>query len=151
MLSFKALWPSSLVRQNVNLALRISDETNVAALIIQQSKSKCVDHTHTSDFLPLICHVWKIFNVKSPMMGYRLNDQDSSPHINDDSRFQLISTVVRWLKYWKGLSCTQGKLTAQTFSSFRNSCTALPKLVNYLTGECGFSYVLPSFLQNDPI
>ena len=52
------------------------------------------------------------------MLGYRLNDQDSSPLINDDSRFQLISTVVRWLEYWKGLPYTQGKLTAQTFSSF---------------------------------
>ena len=52
------------------------------------------------------------------MMGYRLNDQDSSPVIYDDSRFQLISTVVRWLEHWKGLLNTQGKLTAQTFSSF---------------------------------
>ena len=52
------------------------------------------------------------------MMGYRLNDQDNSPLINDDSRFQLISTVVRWLEYWKGLPNTRGKLTAQTFSSF---------------------------------
>ena len=77
------------------------------------------------------------------MIGYRLNDQDSSPPIHDDSRFQLISrTVVRWLEYWKGLPSTQGKLTAQTFSSFRHSCIALPRLVNYLTGECGFSYVL---------
>ena len=52
------------------------------------------------------------------MMGYRLNDQDSSPLINDDSRSQLISTVVRWLEYWKGLPYTQRKLTAQTFLSF---------------------------------
>ena len=85
------------------------------------------------------------------MMGYRLNDQDNSPLINDDSRFQLISTVVRWLESWKRLPYTQRKLTAQTFLSFRHSCIALPRLVNYLTVECGFSYVLSSFLQNDPI
>ena len=53
-----------------------------------------------------------------PLRPYTVNDQDNSPLINDDSRFQLISTVVRWLEYWKGLPYTQGKLTAQTFSSF---------------------------------
>ena len=150
-LSFKACWPSSLERQNVNLALRIFDETNVAALTIRQSRSNCVDNNHTCDFLSLICRVWKIFNIRSPMMGHRLNDEDSSPLLYNDSRFQLISSVICWLEYWKSLSNPQGKLTAQTFSSFRHSCIALPRLVNYLTGEGGFSYVLSSFLQNDPI
>ena len=105
----------------------------------------------TCDFLSLICRVWKTFNVKSPAMGCRLNDQDSSPLIQNDSRFQIISTVARWLEYWRSLPNTHGKLTAQTFTSFRHTCLAIPKLVNYLTGDCGFSYVLSSFLQNDPI
>ncbi|KAI6646091.1 hypothetical protein LOD99_9538 [Oopsacas minuta] len=30
------------------------------------------------------------------------------------------------------------------------SSIALPKLVEYMTGECGFSYVLSSFIQNNP-
>ena len=62
------------------------------------------------------------------MMAYRLNDQVSFPLINDDSRFQLISTVVRWLEYWRGLPYNQGKLIAQTFSSFQHSCIAPPSL-----------------------
>ena len=91
--------------------------------------------------------------MKKPNDGpcHRLNDQYSSPLIYNDSRFQLISSVICWLEYWKSLSYPQGKLTAQTFSSFRHSCIALPRLVNYLTGEGGFSYGLSSFLQNDPI
>ena len=42
-------------------------------------------------------------------------------------------------------------LTPQTFTSFRHSCIILPKLVEYLTEDIGFSYVLGSFVQNDPI
>ena len=43
------------------------------------------------------------------------------------------------------------ELTPQTTTSIRHSCIVLPRIVNYLTGKCGFSYVLSSFLQNDPI
>ena len=44
-----------------------------------------------------------------------------------------------------------GKLSPQTFKSFRHSCLALPSIVNHLTENCGHSYVLSSFLQNDPL
>ena len=83
-LTYKSCWPSALVRQNVSLALRIFDDSNVAALTIHQS------------------------------------------HLDQ-------------------------KLTPQTLTSFRHSCLTLPKLYEYLTGDCGFSYVLSSFVQNDPI
>ncbi|KAI6648417.1 Transposable element P transposase [Oopsacas minuta] len=43
------------------------------------------------------------------------------------------------------------KLTAQTFTSFRHSCIVLEGIVNHLTKNCSFAYVLSSFLQNDPI
>ena len=81
----------------------------------------------------------------------RLNDKYSSPLVQNDPRFDMTSTLVRWLEYWTSLQFTQGKLTAQTFTSFRHTSIAIPKLVQYLTGECGFSYVLSSFIQNDPI
>ena len=99
----------------------------------------------------MICRIWKIFNVNTPWNGARLNDQDSLPLLQNDPRFNLLSTLVRWLEYWTRLPLTQGKLTAQTFTSFHHSSIALPELVEYLTGECGFSYVLSSFMQNDPI
>ena len=75
--SFKVLWPSSLEGLRVKLALRIFDKTNIAALIIHQSRRECVYNTQTGDCLSLICLVWKIFCVKTPMMGYWLNCDDS--------------------------------------------------------------------------
>ena len=149
-LSYKSCWPSNLERQNVKLALRIFDDTNVSALTIHQSK-EIIHQTQTSEFIALICRIWRIFNVNTPWKGARLNDQDSLPLLHNDPRFNLLSTLVRWLEYWRSLPLTQGKLTAQTFTSFHHSSIALPKLVEYLTGECDFSYVLSSFMQNDPI
>ena len=43
------------------------------------------------------------------------------------------------------------KLSPQTFTSFYHSCLALIEIVNRLTQNCGFDYVLISRLQNDPI
>ena len=150
-LTYKACWPSSLERQSVSFALRIFDETNVAALTINQSHVREVDRTQTNSFLDLICRVWKIFNINTTWKGHRLNDQDSFPLKLNDTRFQLLSTIVIWLEQWRALPITHGKLTPQTFTSFRHSCVTLPKLVHYLTNECKFSYVLTSFVQNDPI
>ena len=44
-----------------------------------------------------------------------------------------------------------GKLSSQTFTSFRHSCIALQNSVNILTGSSDFTFVLSSFLQNDPL
>ena len=73
------------------------------------------------------------------------------PLLNNDKRFQFLSDVVRWLDEWKILPNKRGKLTAQTFTSFRHSCIVLEEIVNHLTKNCGFTYVLSVFLQNDPI
>ena len=58
-LTYKACWSSSLERQSVSLVLRIFDETNVAALTINQPYVREVDRKQTNSFLDLICRVWK--------------------------------------------------------------------------------------------
>ena len=86
------------------------------------------------------------------MKGKRLRDSFSNPLINNDERFCFLDKVVQWLDTWKFLPGKVGKLTPQTFSSFRHSCLVLPQIVNYLTSEtCGFAYILSSRLQNDPL
>ena len=47
-----------------------------------------------------------------------LNDRDYFPLVHNDPRFNFTSTLVRWLEYWRSLQLTQGRLTAQTFTSF---------------------------------
>ena len=95
--------------------------------------------------------VWKIFNVNRPNKDVRLNDEFSKQLVLDDPRFGLITRIVNWLYTWRSLSGKQGKLTPQTFTSFKHICEPLPILVNHLTSQCGFSYVLTYFLQTDPL
>ena len=66
----------------------------------------------------------------------------------NDKRFQFLSDVVTWLDEWKILPNKHGKLTAQTFTSFRHSCIVLEEIVNHLTKNCGFTYVLSVLIQN---
>ena len=92
----------------------------------------------------------ELFNVNTPWKGIHLNDRDSLPLKQNDPRYQFISSVVCCPDQWRGLGFWDGKLTPETFTSFPHSCLTLPKLVECLTEDIGFSYVFSSFVQNDP-
>ena len=117
-LTVKSCWPSNLERQNVGLALRIFNDSTAAALQLKRSKRDL--SLQTSEFISLITRIWKIFNVGTPNKGYRLNDTDSLPLRNNDTRFIFLSRVVEWLDCWKSMPGKHGKLTSQTFTSFRH-------------------------------
>ena len=79
-----------------------------------------------------------------------INDY-SAPWYPNDSRLSFIQYVVDWLNCCNTLPGKIGKLTPQTFTSFRHTCMALPLLVNRLTSECNFEYLLTARIQNDPL
>ena len=80
-----------------------------------------------------------------------LNDPLSNPIRFNDERFILLTRIVYWLEAWESLSEKGGKLSKQTFTSFKHACLVLPQIANFLTQDCGFSYLLTSFLQTDPL
>ena len=81
----------------------------------------------------------------------RLNDEYSRPLTDKDWRFVFLDLVSNWLERRSSTSGKGGKLSAQTFISFRHLCITLPLITSHLTQNCGFEYVLSSRLQNDPI
>ena len=149
-LTAKACWPSNLERQNVSLAQRIFNDSTAAALKIQNS-FRTVFKSDTAEFVTIISNLWKIFNINTPNKGIRLKDDLSLPLVNNNPRFCYLDRIVDWLERWKDTQEKKGKLSAQTFTSLRHSCKALSKIVNHLTQNCGFSFVLSSFLQTDPL
>ena len=150
-LTAKPCWPSKLERQNVKLALHIFDDSTSAALKIS-NKPRLERFKHQpAEFTDIIVMVWKIFNVIRPNTDVHLNDEFSKQLVLDDPRFGLITRIVNTLYTWRSLPGKQGKSTPQTFTSFKHTCEALPILVNHLTSQCGFSYVLTYFLQTDPL
>ena len=76
-----------------------------------------------------------MFNVNVPFKHIRLNDPLSRPFSFNDDLFHRLS-----------LPDKEGKLSKQTFTSLRHACLVLPQITNHLTGNCGNSYLLTSFL-----
>ena len=96
-------------------------------------------------------NIWDIFNVNWVGKDIRFKNDYSAPLCPNDSRLSFIRKVVAWLNCLRTLPCRFGKLTPQTFKSFRHTCGALPFLVDRLTCECNFKYVLSARIQNDPL
>ena len=69
----------------------------------------------------------------------------------DDERFGFLSRVVYWLDAWQAFPEKGGKVSKQTFTSIKHACLVLPQITNFLTEHCGYSYLLTSFLQTDPL
>ena len=75
----------------------------------------------------------------------------SKPIAFNDERFLFLTRIVYWLEAWESLPEKGGKLSKQTFTSFKHACLVLPQIANFLTENCGFSYLLTYFLQTDPL
>ena len=151
-LTSRVVWPSTLERKSVPLALAVWDQSTSNAVLLYNQKNNISNQT--SQFISLITRFWKMCNIHSPGKDIRLRDPDSRVFTLQDERFEFFSRFVSWLQDWKTLNCfgRDGKLSSHTFISLIHTCRVLPRIVNYLTSDaCGFSYVLTGFLQNDSL
>ncbi|XP_049797476.1 uncharacterized protein LOC126214872 [Schistocerca nitens] len=75
-LSARVLYPSSIQKQNVKLALKIFNENNIVALKhATKDMPNVTEHINqTVTFLQVIVNWWKIVNVRSVFEGQRFND-----------------------------------------------------------------------------
>lgn len=154
LLSFKALYPSSIQKQNVDLALRIFSDKNIVALqhITKDHPSIFSNIDGTCLFLDIIVKFWKICNVKSVMEGKRFNDKYREA-IKQDSvlPLQFLRTMSLWLKRWRQCVPISQALTSQTFQATINTIDAFLLLVPYLFENYTIDYVILSKFQNDAI
>lgn len=143
-LNSKVIYPSSIERQKVPLALSIFDESTIAAL-----KSLVPNSESTTNFLLAFQKFWKIFNINNPNKGIFKNDKSYEPFNNkNDERLNFLKTFADWLDDWKSHHLPD-KLSAETFHSVSFSCRSLHSLVIYLLEDINFKYVLTSKLQTD--
>ena len=147
----KACFPSVIERQNVKLVVKVVNELTLAALRILDDSRLPQYRKNTSDFICILLSLWKIFSINTPFKGIRLNDSLSIPLTLNDERLFFLTRVAFWLDAWEALPGKLGKLSKQTFTSLKHACIALPEITNHLVQNCGFSYVLSSFLQTDPL
>lgn len=149
-LSFKALNPSNMERQNVNLALKVFSAF-VAEAVRTRGEALSLSYvTGTSNFIELILKWWHIVNVKSPSKGRRLLDPNQEPvQSMTSSQLTFLSMFVDWLDVWSMQKIDTGLLSNETHSALRLTTHALIEVSRYCFEELGFSYVLLGKFQTD--
>ena len=131
-LTSKSCYPSNLERQNVKLVFKVVHESTIAALAIQNEQRCTTFKSNTSDFVGILLSLWKIFNVNMPYKHVRLCDPMSKPLTSNDDRFILLTRIVYWLEAWQSLPGKGGKLSKQTFTSFKHACLVLQSVSKVL-------------------
>jgi len=150
-LTYKALHPSNLERQNVKLVLKIFDEKTIIALDTFGNNSN-TDMSGTSKFMKIILRLWKILNVKSTGKGRRKRDTDMDPIRHaDDSNVVFLREVYSWLVQWEALQqkVRQGRLSNETLFALKHTVATFVELIKYLFDELHVSYVLTGKFQTD--
>ena len=151
-LSWKALHPFTLKRQNVTYALQVFNSYVVQALLLLGEKNNIPHYADTSSFIKII-NTWRsIVNVKTPMRGKRLLNIFEEPLRKDDHKSkQFLYYFLDWLASWNSTSIGAGKLTRETFTALQHSTHALLELSSYCLHELGAKYVLLGKFQTDSL
>lgn len=152
-LTLKALYPTSIERQNVKLALKVFNSNNVAALSELGPKKNFTSWKDTSAFIEIICKWWDIVNVKTPFKGVRLRNPFQEPITADSHNIlEFLNTFLSWLQSWNSLilpAKNRGKLTSETFCALKFTTEGLIKFSDYWIREKGNAYFLPGKIQTD--
>ena len=96
-LTLKSLFPHSIERENVRLALKIFDDSTAKALINMGPKhAQLLNWKGTSTFILVIIKLWDMLNIKSYGKGIRLRKSDANcfEGINDSRETSLQRPLV---------------------------------------------------------
>ena len=145
-LNYKTVYPSSLERQKVSLALNIWHESTIAAV----KKHTNNEFDETAGFLEIIWKWWSIMNVKNRYMHIlKRNDMQKPFKSVSDDRIKFLERFVDWLNVWKPVPKNVGFLTEETFSAIHRQTTVMIRFIKYALTELNVPYVLPGKLQTD--
>ena len=87
--------------------------------------------------------------MKSPYIGERKRDGSKYPVSFENLDVgEYLSQFCDWSTNWQTVA-TKNAFSKETFEAARQTCGALPHLVNYLLEEKYFDYVLLEFIQSD--
>ena len=150
-LTYKALYPTNIERQNVNLVLKLFNEKVVTA-IGHYGSEKSVDCSGTQIFISLILKLWKILNVKSTSKGIHKRDEAAKPIISmDDDRVKYIISFIHWLNKWESLNQKPraGRLTNETMFALKHTLCSFIDMFSYLFQHLHVKYILTGKFQTD--
>lgn len=148
-LNLKTLYPSSMERQNVKLALNVFDRRTVSALRLYGPQKSLSNWSSTALFIEHICTWWDVVNVKTPWKGVRLRNDFQKPVTHSNCKqIEFLSTFLCWLEQWEKFP-KEARLTDQTHSALAHTTEGQIKMARHLLSNKKFSYVLLGKMQTD--
>lgn len=151
-LSSKVLYPSSIQKQNVKIALRLFNDNNAVALKHASKDLPDISEeiNQTSIFLQIIVNWWKIVNVKSVFEAQRFNDPyREAIRVTSVNQLKFLTDMLHWLKIWRLSVPSNVALTAQTFQSLILTTESFLEVIPYLFGKYKIDYILLAKFQSD--
>ncbi|XP_018914579.1 uncharacterized protein [Bemisia tabaci] len=147
-LTRKAVYPSSVERQNVSLVNAVfQDSTRVALQTLKKDNVQISDGSIM--FLQIIGRWWKISNVKNPDKGKRLNDMWCEPVMGTkDQKLKFLRDLLLFLEIWE-LPGLPESFTVQTHTAFYHTIKATLELCEFVLIDLGWGFVLLGKLQTD--
>lgn len=152
-LSVKALWPSSLERQNVKLVTEVFSDYVESSLVQLGPIHNIENWEGTAKFINLIRTWWGIVNVKAPLKGFHHKEEMQKPLTNKegDIRYTFLDKFLTWLDKWRSLESQNGKLSVETHTALRLTTYGLMQVTEYCSKELNMSYILPGKFQTDSL
>ncbi|KAH9360048.1 hypothetical protein HPB48_001622 [Haemaphysalis longicornis] len=149
--SRKAVSPSDIEKQNVQLALQVFSESRPNALRAIGAKHQLKHYEETVSFMETIVKWWKIVNVKTPFKGARFRDDFKKPVFlsERDPMLSFLYDFLDWLEYWKEKQADTCKLIKETHGALRQTTQALIEICRYCFDELHMSFVLLGKFQTD--
>ncbi|XP_064120459.1 uncharacterized protein LOC135225155 [Macrobrachium nipponense] len=150
-LTQKALWPSNLEKQNVNLVLKIFNEYIIEALLSFGKENFLPFSAEVAHYIKVIHTWWTIMNVKSKFKGKRLNNPYATPLTNEDGdkKYEFLKNFDLWLQVWDDIKTGKGNLTRETFTAIKHTTQAMIGIAEYCISELKMDYILPGKFQTD--
>lgn len=150
-ISLKALFPTSVERQNVKLVLQIFNHSTVTALRQFGPRRNLSSHEETANYLEIFCKWWDIVNTKTLLKGKRSRNAFQEPiTTNSSDIFNFLNKFVEWLDYWRTTE-GEGKLTKETHNAIHQSISGLLQLSKYCLDHMGFNFFLCGKIQTDKL
>ena len=146
-LTFSAVYPKPLQRQNSSLLCQVFNDKTVAAMRTLQQK------LNISEGIQMIIQWYNMVSVKSKYIAGRHNDEYREKWTKDCKRFERLSKICETIStcIFNGARGRQRKLTMDTGNAFlittKNNVLASKKLIE----SHGFEYVLSAIFSQNPI
>lgn len=152
-LTEKALFPSSLERQNVRFVLQIFNNALAEGLEIAGSKYPLPHISSTAEFIRIMSRWFEIMNVGQIFKGkHKLNPyQEPLTADESDIKVAFLNNFIDWLKNWENCKPSTGFFTRETLLALKHTSYAVLELTRYCCQELGMKYVLTSKLQTDAL